>query len=123
MSRIDFPTVSAGVYPKSASAPAFQDVMMPSSVLLTIASSDDSMIAPKRASTIELAFRCSISRRKRELTSSRSAEDLRCRRFSSVRTRSVMSMPVGTTTVMRPPASLIGIQAKSTMCSEPSAQK
>ena len=47
---------------------------MPSSVLLTIASSEDSTIAPKRASMTELALRCSISRRSRESASSRSAK-------------------------------------------------
>ena len=37
------PTASAAVQPKMRSAAGFQDVMMPSSVLLTIASSDESM--------------------------------------------------------------------------------
>ena len=36
---------SSAVQPNSRSAPLFQDVMMPSSVLLMIASSDDATIA------------------------------------------------------------------------------
>ena len=42
------PTASAAVHPKIRSAPRFQEVMTPSRVLLTIASSDESMIAARR---------------------------------------------------------------------------
>src|SRR5437588_5616742 len=44
-----WPTASAAAYPKSASAPRFHEVMTPSSVLLTMASSEESTIAASNA--------------------------------------------------------------------------
>src|SRR5262245_57415055 len=49
MSVMCRPTASAAVQPKMRSAAGFQDVMMPSSVLLTMTSSDDSTMAARRA--------------------------------------------------------------------------
>src|ERR1700694_5666077 len=49
MTVMECPITSAGVYPNSRSAPAFQDVMIPSSVLLMIASSEDSTMAASSA--------------------------------------------------------------------------
>ena len=46
---IDRPIASSAEYSKSCSAPEFHEVMMPSSVLLTIASSEDSTIAASSA--------------------------------------------------------------------------
>jgi hypothetical protein len=43
------PTISAAVYPKIRSAAAFHVRMVPSSFLLTMASSEDSTIAASRA--------------------------------------------------------------------------
>src|SRR5580698_8704492 len=45
------PMASAAVYPKIFSAPWFHDVMMPSRVLLTMASSEESTIAASSALT------------------------------------------------------------------------
>jgi hypothetical protein len=53
--RIDWPIASSAVKPKMRSAPAFQDVTMPSSVFATMASSEHSMIAANRASTRRIA--------------------------------------------------------------------
>ena len=47
--EICWPTASAAVYPKSRAAPRFHDVMTPSSVLLTMASSEESTMAARRA--------------------------------------------------------------------------
>src|SRR5437870_3291074 len=44
-----WPTASAAAYPKSTSAPRFHEVMTPSSVLLTMASSEQSTIAASSA--------------------------------------------------------------------------
>src|SRR5437588_7806989 len=44
-----WPTASAAAYPKSASAPRFHEVITPSSVLLTMASSEQSTIAASSA--------------------------------------------------------------------------
>ena len=52
MSVIGFPTASAGVYPNILTAAGFQEVMMPSSVLLTIASSEELTIAARRCDAI-----------------------------------------------------------------------
>src|SRR5215510_15065393 len=49
MSMMWRPTASAAVYPNIASAARFHEVMMPSSVLLTIASSEESMMAASQA--------------------------------------------------------------------------
>ncbi len=46
---MDRPTASAALYPKMRSAPPFHEVIRPSSVLLTIASSDESTIAARSA--------------------------------------------------------------------------
>jgi len=49
MSVMRRPTASAGVQPKVRSAAGFQEVMTPSSVLLTMTSSDDSTMAASRS--------------------------------------------------------------------------
>jgi hypothetical protein len=49
MSVMCRPTASAAVYPNIASAARFHEVMVPSSVLLTIASSEESMMAASQA--------------------------------------------------------------------------
>jgi hypothetical protein len=46
---IGFPITSAATQPKIRSAPMFHEVMTPSRFLLTIASSEDSMMAARRA--------------------------------------------------------------------------
>jgi hypothetical protein len=47
--KIEEPTISFAEYPKIRSAAAFQVRMVPSSFLLTMASSEDSTIAARRA--------------------------------------------------------------------------
>src|SRR5262245_4415820 len=47
--RIEPPIISSALQPKSRSAAAFQEVTVPSSVLLTMASSDESMMAARYA--------------------------------------------------------------------------
>src|SRR5262245_11315032 len=49
--RIDCPIASSGVYPNNRAAPAFHERICPSSVLLTMASSDDSTIAASNDGT------------------------------------------------------------------------
>ena len=56
------PTASAAVQPKMRSAPAFQEVMTPSSVLLMIASSEESTRAARRAWVIS-PRRCGVMSR------------------------------------------------------------
>ena len=61
MMVIGRPTASAALYSNSRSAPPFQEVMMPSSVLLTIASSDDSTMAASSARFSSACFRSVMS--------------------------------------------------------------
>jgi hypothetical protein len=56
------PTASSAGYPNSRSAPAFHETIRPSSVLLTIASSEDSTIAASRALASAERFSSLISR-------------------------------------------------------------
>jgi hypothetical protein len=55
--RIDWPTASAGVYPKIRSAPRFQVRMIPFRSLLTMASSEEATMA---ASLDSMSCRCAI---------------------------------------------------------------
>ncbi len=56
------PIASAAVYPKSLSAPRFHEVMTPSNVLLTIASSEESTIAASCPRSSSLSRRSLMSR-------------------------------------------------------------
>ena len=50
-----FPIISAAVYPKMRSAPLFQLVTMPSKSLLTMASSEDSIMAARERNRYSLS--------------------------------------------------------------------